>query len=95
MSDEAKLHIDLCMEYMEIVDNALVDEVPKIFIMMLVMKTIDFLNGGITLNFNQLHPCTLILTQILQSMKEVFLTDLRYYAQSRRRQKMRRQRRRW
>ena len=47
MSDEAKLHIDLCLEYMEIVDDALVDAVPKIFIMMLVMKTIDFLNGGI------------------------------------------------
>ena len=46
MSDEAKLHIDLCMQYMEIVDDALVDAVPKIFIMMLVMKTIDFLLGG-------------------------------------------------
>ena len=46
MSDEAKLHIDLCLQYMEIVDDALVDAVPKIFIMMLVMKTIDFLNGG-------------------------------------------------
>jgi len=45
MSDEAKLHIDLCLQYMEIVDDALVDAVPKIFIMMLVMKTIDFLNG--------------------------------------------------
>ena len=46
MSDEAKLHIDLCLQYMEIVDDALVDAVPKIFIMMLVMKTIDFLLGG-------------------------------------------------
>ena len=46
MSDEAKLHIDLCLEYMEIVDDALVDAVPKVFIMMLVMKTIDFLMGG-------------------------------------------------
>merc|ERR1711934_748491 len=45
MSDEAKLHIDLCLQYMEIVDDALVDAVPKIFIMMLVMKTIDFLLG--------------------------------------------------
>ena len=31
---------------MEIVDKALVDEVPKIFVMMLVMRTIDFHNGG-------------------------------------------------
>jgi len=43
--DEAMLHMDLCLDYMEIVDKALVDEVPKIFVMMLVMKTIDFLNG--------------------------------------------------
>ena len=27
-------------------DKALVDEVPKIFAMMLVMRTVDFLNGG-------------------------------------------------
>jgi len=43
--DEALLHLDLCIDYMEIIDKALVDVVPKIFIMMLVMKTIDFLNG--------------------------------------------------
>ena len=36
--DEAKLHVDLCLEYMEIVDKQIVDEVPKIFIMMLVHK---------------------------------------------------------
>ena len=31
---------------MEIVDKALVDEIPKIYIMMLVYKTLDFLAGG-------------------------------------------------
>ena len=46
IKDEAMMDIDLCMNYMEIVDKALVDEVPKIFAMMLVMRTIDFLNGG-------------------------------------------------
>ena len=46
IKDEAMMDIDLCMNYMEIVDKALVDEVPKIFVMMLVMRTIDFLNGG-------------------------------------------------
>ena len=46
ISKEAKLHIDLCLEYMEIVDDALVDAVPKIFVIMLVMKTIDFLCGS-------------------------------------------------
>lgn len=46
INDEAMMDIDLCMNYMEIVDKALVDEVPKIFVMMLVMRTIDFLNGG-------------------------------------------------
>ena len=34
------LHIDLCLEYMEIVDKQIVDELPKIFIMMLVHKVI-------------------------------------------------------
>ena len=38
--DEALLHLDLCLEYMEIVDKQLVDEVPKMFIMMLVHKVI-------------------------------------------------------
>ena len=31
-------HLDLCLEYMEIVDKQIVDEIPKIFIMMLVHK---------------------------------------------------------
>ena len=45
-TDEAMLHLDLCLEYMEIVDKALVDEIPKIFIMMLCHKLLDFLKGG-------------------------------------------------
>ena len=44
--DEAMLHLDLCLEYMEIVDKALMDEIPKIFIMMLCHKLLDFLKGG-------------------------------------------------
>ena len=44
--DEAQLHLDLCLEYMEIVDKALVDEIPKTYIMMLIYRTLDFLNGG-------------------------------------------------
>ena len=44
--DEALLHLDLCLEYMEIIDKALVDEIPKIFIMMLGHKLLDFLAGG-------------------------------------------------
>ena len=36
--DEAMFHLDLCLEYMEIVDKQIVDEIPKIFIMMLVHK---------------------------------------------------------
>ena len=38
--DEALLHLDLCLEYMEIVDKQIVDEIPKIFIMMLVHKVV-------------------------------------------------------
>ena len=44
--NEASVHLDLCLDYMEIIDKMLVDIVPKIFIMMLVMKFLDFLNGG-------------------------------------------------
>ena len=43
---EAQMHMDLCLEYMEIVDKALVDQIPKIFIYMLVHKTLDFMAGG-------------------------------------------------
>ena len=43
---EAVMHTGLCLDYMEIVDKALVDEVPKIFVMTLVKWTIDFLTGG-------------------------------------------------
>ena len=44
--DEAQMHLDLCLQYMEIVDKALVDQIPKIFIYMLVHKTLDFMAGG-------------------------------------------------
>eukprot|EP00092_Neocalanus_flemingeri_P026987 GFUD01029268.1.p1 GENE.GFUD01029268.1~~GFUD01029268.1.p1 ORF type:complete len:718 (-),score=188.67 GFUD01029268.1:332-2485(-) len=44
--EEAMLHMDLCIDYMEIIDKALVDELPKIYIMMLVHKSLDFLGGG-------------------------------------------------
>ena len=44
--EEAQLHLDLCLQYMEIVDKALVDEIPKTYIMMLVFRTLDFLAGG-------------------------------------------------
>ena len=44
--EEAQMHMDLCLEYMEIVDKALVDQIPKIFILMLVHRSLDFLSGG-------------------------------------------------
>ena len=47
---EAVMHTGLCLDYMEIVDKALVDEVPKIFVMTLVKWTIDFLTGGHRMN---------------------------------------------
>ena len=62
INDEAMMDIDLCMNYMEIVDKALVDEIPKIFIMMLVMRTIDFLKGGMF----TLHTKTCIDNQLNQ-----------------------------
>ena len=42
----AMVHLQLCLDYMRSVEKTLVTDVPKIFIMMLVVKTVDFLNGG-------------------------------------------------
>lgn len=44
-SHEATTHLDLALDYMEIVDKMLVDVIPKVYVMMLVMKFLDFLNG--------------------------------------------------
>ena len=43
----AMVHLQLCLDYMRSVEKTLVTDVPKIFIMMLVVKTVDFLNGGL------------------------------------------------
>ena len=48
----AMAHLQLCVNYMRSVEKSLVTEVPKIFIMMLVVKTVDFLNGGIQVLFS-------------------------------------------
>ena len=55
--------MDLCLEYMEIVDKALMDEIPKIFIMMLCHKLLDFLKGG-----EAYH--TSFLRKVMQKVKE-------------------------
>ena len=47
-------HLDLCLEYMEIVDKQIVDEIPKIFIMMLVHKVkliISFILNGVKVKY--------------------------------------------
>jgi dynamin 1-like protein len=46
VESEAQLHLDLCIEYMEIVDKSIVDQIPKMFILMLVHRSLDFLAGG-------------------------------------------------
>ena len=43
--DKADMHIDFCLEYMEIIDKTLVDEVPKIIKLMLARKLLDILRG--------------------------------------------------
>ena len=43
---EAQMHLDLCLEYMEIVDKALEDQVAKNLVMMLVHRSLDFFAGG-------------------------------------------------
>ena len=43
---EARLHLEFILNYMEIIDKALVDEIPKILILMLGHKLLDFLIGG-------------------------------------------------
>lgn len=48
MSEEAKFDLDLCLQYMEIIDRQLVDEIPKYYITMLIHRTLDFLEGGLS-----------------------------------------------
>ena len=67
--DEALLHIDLCLEYMEIIDKALIDEVPKIFIMMLSHKLLDFLVGGESYR-------TSLLRKVQKEMKTLRAEDI-------------------
>ena len=43
---EAHLHLEFILNYMEIIDKALVDEIPKVLILMLGHKLLDFLIGG-------------------------------------------------
>ena len=47
LQDEAKFHLDIALEYMQIIDKQLVDETQKIIILMLVHKSLDFFKGGI------------------------------------------------
>ena len=46
LEDEAKFHLDIALEYMEIIDKQLGDEVLKVFVLMLIHNTLDFLKGG-------------------------------------------------
>ena len=50
----AMVHLQLCLDYMRSVEKTLEADVPKIFVMMLVVKTVDFLNGGTYMRFSQL-----------------------------------------
>ena len=52
---QAIIHLDQCLDYMEIVDKMLVDAIPKVFIMMLVMNFLDFVKGGKIININHKH----------------------------------------
>ena len=42
----AMVHLQLCLDYLHSIEKTLTTDVPKIFITMLVVKTVDFLNGG-------------------------------------------------
>ena len=42
----AMVHLQLCLDYLHSIEKTLATDVPKIFITMLVVKTVDFLNGG-------------------------------------------------
>ena len=44
--DEGLMHLDLCLQYMESVDMTLVDQVQKILVLMLVKRTVEFIDGG-------------------------------------------------
>ena len=40
IGDEANVHVDLCVQYMKILDEILVDQIPKLFITMLVHRQV-------------------------------------------------------
>ena len=46
LEDEAKFHLDIALEYMQIIDKQLGDEVLKVLVLKLIHKTLDFLKGG-------------------------------------------------
>ncbi|XP_023331482.1 dynamin-1 isoform X2 [Eurytemora carolleeae] len=64
--DEANVHVDLCVQYMKILDEILVDQVPKLFITMLVHRTLDYLHGSSSLDKSLLRE----ITQKLSSEQE-------------------------
>jgi hypothetical protein len=46
LKDEAKFHLDTALEYMQVIDKQLGDEVLKVLVLMLIHKTLYFLKGG-------------------------------------------------
>ena len=58
--DEGLMHLDLCLQYMESVDMTLVDQVQKILVLMLVKRTVEFLDGG--------YKCKTFLLRKVQKM---------------------------
>ena len=46
VGEQAMQNADLCLEYMEIMDKSLLDQVPKLFLMMLCDRLLDFLAEG-------------------------------------------------
>ena len=46
VGEQAMQNVDLCLEYMEIMDKSLLDQIPKLFLMMLCDRLLDFLAEG-------------------------------------------------
>ena len=64
MGNEARYHLNLCLVYMRIIDKEIVDQVPKILIMMLVYKTLDYMDGG---NSYPGHSFPIIVREFLKA----------------------------
>lgn len=66
---EALVVVDICIQYMEVLDKQLVDKIPKLFIMQLVHNMIDYMKGGIINHSSMEKSFTSTIRSICQDVQ--------------------------